>query len=96
MRFWENYCKHYDGKSVMAGDGLCKLGIDVRNLTGGDSFGIAKRFPCLRKNESSVVCGSRQWTSAEEATRIDRAFDEAVSELKEAREPLSVVRNIGQ
>lgn len=49
---YANWCVHYSGLM----DKTCKKGIDYRALTGGDDFGIALRIPCLKSNESTVVC----------------------------------------
>ena len=55
-------CTHFRGIQHQT----CKAGVDWRALVGGDDFGIARRMPCLKDNNSTVVCEHCHFPTPEE------------------------------
>jgi len=66
-----NRCKHFNGfRGYFAKDPkaqVCKCGIKVRALVGGDDLGWISRTPCLADHETDVVCSKREFPTREEA-----------------------------
>ena len=82
IKFWMNYCTHYDGRSLTDKGGHCKKGIVYRDVFGHEP-GIVNRLPCLNcakgtertERESLQLCSSFQRTTREEAIQIVDHFD---------------------
>ncbi len=51
----EAKCKYMTGL-MCGGSTVCKAGVDVRELVGGDNFGWLARIPCNTINETDIVC----------------------------------------
>lgn len=47
-------CKHFTGIQCEE----CEAGLNMREVTGGDRFGWAKRMPCFSRNKSEITCKS--------------------------------------
>jgi hypothetical protein len=59
-------CKNYDGCIALFGDKMCKAGLNIREITGGEDTGWIKRTPCLLKHKSDIHCVSYSEPSDEE------------------------------
>lgn len=60
-------CVHFRG----IGFKTCKAGVDWQAITGGDDFGIAKRMPCFKSNNSAAVCEFCHYITVEEAVVME-------------------------
>lgn len=78
-----NRCIHFTG----IGNSECKAGVNYRNLIGGPDFGWAKHLPCLKDDQSPVVCTVAKFPTEDEArTEVDRrevAIQRFLSELND-------------
>ena len=72
-------CVHFRGIQ----HATCEAGIDWSALTGGPDFGIATRIPCLRENNSAVLCTHRRFPTPEEAAAHERAMEEHIQRRME-------------
>lgn len=65
MNLFERHCIHRRPRELM-----CDVGVNVRDLVGGDDFGWALRIPCIadyHENEGAATCEKFQLLTEEEA-----------------------------
>lgn len=72
-------CVHFRGIQ----HATCAAGVDWYALTGGADFGIATRMPCLKDNNSTVLCAHRHFPTPEEAEAHERAMEEHIQRRME-------------
>ena len=77
-RRYEN-CKHFNGIQ----NKICKAGINMRELAGGDDSGWTKRLPCLPNNPDKVECLKFELRSQEEIDAEEKDFEEARGRMRE-------------
>ena len=75
----EDMCKHYEG--VMQDE--CAKGVRYERFTDGDSFGIVKKIPCLKKNGING-CDLAEWLTAEEISEYKRKSKERMAGMMAA------------
>lgn len=75
----QNSCIHFRGYQ----HDTCNAGIDWRALTGGDAFGIARRAPCHRDNQSIVTCEACRYPTPEETAAYLADMDAHIARLEE-------------
>jgi len=73
-------CKHFRGVQHE----LCIAGINWRKVTGGDSFGIATRMPCFKKNNSPAKCSHYVEPTQQEIDREEIEFKKLICRMEKA------------
>jgi len=77
-------CVHFHGIQHE----LCKAGINIRQLVGGDAFGWARRIPCLNSKICTVHCDSRKLPTREQAETAvaeqDQQFEKTMKAVEVA------------
>jgi hypothetical protein len=86
VKWHMNYCIHFDGRSD-----VCKAGINVRQLVGGETMGWGLRTPCLADHKECVVtCDNREFPTREaaevEAKELEDRADRVLKSIKAAHE----------
>jgi hypothetical protein len=66
---YRDSCIHFRGVNYTT----CKADINMYELTGGEHFGIARRIPCIKDNNSTVVCTSCHFPTPEEVAQHEAA-----------------------
>lgn len=72
------HCKHWNGRDLFNGStgGKCRAGVDpVYSFCGGDRFGWVRKVPCVRPNETDVVCPAADYPTQEEAQAKAAEFE---------------------
>ena len=73
-------CKHF--RSIQ--HQTCQVGINIRQLVGGDDFGWARRMPCLSSEHCTVECESRELHTREEAEADYEKTQQIMQQLTQA------------
>lgn len=79
----DDTCIHFRGIQ----HDTCLAGVDWRAVTGGGTFGIAKRMPCIATNNTWQVCSHYRLPTADELT-ADAAAEEAAEQQNRVRHAL--------
>lgn len=73
----KNKCKHFNGIQHSE----CKVGVNYRSLIGGPDHGWAARLPCLRDDESTIVCELLSLPTEGEARQTVETRDKRMTEI---------------
>ena len=89
-RKMRHFCRHYVARNTILNRGeVCKKGIQVRDLVGGDDIGWVLRTPCCAENETDITCDKFDPYSdeelAEQSRELDQAADRMISTLPLSR-----------
>lgn len=76
---YDNKCIHYSGLM----DETCKAGVNYRAITGGEQLGIANRIPCLRDNNSAVVCAHCHFPTPDESAAHEAEMEVYMERMRE-------------
>lgn len=80
-----DFCKHYDAHAALLGDKVCRAGINMRILAGGERLGWVLRTPCMKKNSSLVKCESFSDHTQEEIDDHDGWVSDAIERIKKSQ-----------
>jgi hypothetical protein len=76
---YAGWCIHFRGIQRKT----CTADVDWRALTGGDDFGIATRSPCIKDNNSTVVCALCHYPTPDEVAAHEAEMEAHLARLAE-------------
>lgn len=75
-------CVHYTGAINPQAKGVCAVGVNYRELVGGDVLGWCSRLPCMSmeaRGGEKVTCAQYRPPTPEEIAEDQRQTDEAIA-----------------
>lgn len=74
----QGYCKHFNGIQ----HDKCGAGLNMRDVTGGDPFGWAKRMPCIASNACNIECKSYSEPTEQELKDYNDFVEKRIAEIE--------------
>jgi hypothetical protein len=90
-------CRYYRGPVAFED---CRTGVNYRELTQSNGLAVISKMPCIKSNQTDVVCDKRDFPTKEEVSEFkrdsqerDRMTDEAYRRCAEHAQANGFIRN---
>ena len=86
---YANWCVHFNGMQ----NKVCRAGVNMRELVGGPDFGWATRMPCVKDDNSTVVCELCHYPTPEEVQAHEAEQAAHMQRFREDNELIGAAHN---
>jgi len=86
----QGVCRHFKG--LLLRNEPCGAGLDVQEVTGGEKLGWLTRTPCLKSNNSAVICDSYSEPTQKEIEESEADMRAAMDRIIKAQPLIAEIK----